>query len=278
MTGGAEIIAVRGIDFTSVPSRRKPITCAHCRLTNSRLECVTLERWSRFQEFEDALLADGPWIAGLDFPFGQSRKFIENIGWPQDWREYVQHAHSLGRSGFRKALEDYRAPRLAGDKEHQRQSDRAARSISPQKLHGVPVALMFFEGAPRLVKANVTIPFLQTGDPARIVVEAYPGVLARKFAGSYKADEKKKQTAEHRAQREVLLQALSSAAFAQIYGFRVVADQSIIDDPTGDELDALLCAVQAAWAWESRDAGYGAPPVVDPLEGWIADPQCQTIR
>ena len=36
--------------------------------------------------------------------------------------------------------------------------------------------------------------------------------------------------------------------------------------------DSLLCAVQAAWAYEKRDEGYGVPPECDPDEGWILDP------
>jgi hypothetical protein len=55
-------------------------------------------------------------------------------------------------------LEVYRSHRPFGDKEHRRKTDIAASSISPQKLYGVPVGLMFFEGAPRLVKSGVTIP------------------------------------------------------------------------------------------------------------------------
>jgi hypothetical protein len=46
----------------------------------------------------------------------------------------------------------------------------------------------------------------------------------------------------------------------------------LADDPGADHLDALLCAVQAAWAWRCRDAGYGLPADLDPLEGWITDP------
>jgi hypothetical protein len=38
------------------------------------------------------------------------------------------------------------------------------------------------------------------------------------------------------------------------------------------QLDALVCAIQAAWAWTRRDHGFGLPEHVDPLEGWIADP------
>ena len=191
---------ILGIDFTSSPNRRKPITCLNCTFSDSVLRAENLEEWTSFSEFEQVLIRSGPWIAGIDFPFGQSRKFIENIGWPGNWRDYVMYAHALGRDRFRDALDAYRQPREMGDKEHKRKTDVAAGSISPQKLYGVPVGLMFFEGAPRLVKAGVTIPHLQYGDPERIVVEAYPGVLARQFIKrrSYKQDKKNKQTVKQR--------------------------------------------------------------------------------
>ena len=265
---------VFGIDFTSRPRRQKPITCISCRLEGAVLTAGTLEEWDSFEQFEEALQRPGPWIAGIDMPFGQSRRFIQNIGWPQEWHKYVMHAHGLGRAGFRKALDDYRRPRAPGDKEHRRQTDIAAGAISSQKLYGVPVGLMFFEGAPRLIRAGVTIPHLQAGDPARIVVEAYPGVLARQFIGrrSYKQDTQKKQTAEHLVARQDLLAAVTGAGFEAIYGIQVIARQELCEDPGADHLDALLCAVQAAWAWSWRDHGFGAPTKTDPLEGWIADP------
>ncbi|MYD88520.1 MAG: hypothetical protein F4Y14_21605, partial [Acidobacteria bacterium] len=50
-------------------------------------------------------------------------------------------------------------------------------------------------------------------------------------------------------------------------------DPCLVGDPTGDSLDALLCAVQAAWAWRNRSWLFGNAARVDPLEGWIADPR-----
>jgi hypothetical protein len=41
----------------------------------------------------------------------------------------------------------------------------------------------------------------------------------------------------------------------------------LIDDASGDALDAVLCLMQAAWACEQPD--FGLPPQLDPLEGWI---------
>ncbi len=198
----------------------------------------------------------------------------ETIKWPSDWLGYVRYARSLGREGFRDALNAYRAGRPDGDKEHRRKTDVAAGSISPQKLYGVPVGLMFFEGAPRLLASGVTIPHLQDGDPDRIVVEAYPGILARQIINrrSYKHEAKRKQTVQQREARSDILGGLIHGVATDLYGFRIEAPTNLCDDPTGDDLDALLCAIQAAWAWLNRSLGYGAPCNVDRKEGWIADP------
>ncbi len=269
---------ILGIDFTSRPSLRKKVTCIHCRLDGTALLVQRLEEWSSFTAFEAVLQRPGPWVAGIDFPFGQARRFIETIDWPASWPGYVRHAASLGRDGFRAALTRYREHRVAGDKEHRRNTDKAAGSISPQKICGVPVGLMFFEGAPRLLASGVTIPHPNgVGDPTRIAVEAYPGILARVLIGrrSYKNDTRSKQTRDHHQARIALLERLRQEA-PERYGLTVEAPFNLCDDPGADHLDPLLCAVQAAWAWQQRESGYGAPEGLDPLEGWIADPHLLT--
>jgi len=265
---------IYGIDFTSRPSRRKPITCIECSLQDDVLHAGKLQKFTDFSAFENSLKVPGPWIAGIDFPFSQSRTFVENIGWPRTWTGVINHVARMDRKSFRKALDDYRATRQLGDKEHRRRTDIAAGAISPQKLYGTPVGLMFFEGAPRLKSTGVTIPGLQDGDPHRITVEAYPGLLARKFIGrrSYKQDTKAKQTHDQREARLALLSALTHDGAYEHYGVRIQAPRTLADDPGGDALDALLCAVQAAWAWTRREQQFGRPPGTDPLEGWIADP------
>jgi hypothetical protein len=99
---------VLGIDFTSAPNRSKPLTCLNCTFDGHALRAGALEEWPDFSGFEETLRRPGPWIAGMDFPFGQSRKFIETIGWPTDWHGYVSHTRSLGRADFRDALNSYR--------------------------------------------------------------------------------------------------------------------------------------------------------------------------
>jgi hypothetical protein len=271
---------ILGIDFTSSPRRCKPLTCLHCTLEDGVLVAGELEEWASFELLEQALRRPGPWIAGIDFPFGQSRKFIENIGWPGNWADYATLAGSLGRAEFRATLKNYSAARPFGDKEHRRKTDVAASSISPQKLHGVPVALMFFEGARRLVEAGVTIPGLRQGDPERIVVEAYPGVLARQLISrtGYKNDSRGKQTELQFAMRHRLLALILDGRLERSHAVRIKAPRELADDPSGDRLDALLCAIQAAWAWTMRSERCGAPEDLDPLEGWIADPSLRASR
>ncbi len=43
--------------------------------------------------------------------------------------------------------------------------------------------------------------------------------------------------------------------------------EALIQDASGDRLDAALCLMQAAWA--STQPGFGLPAGIDPLEGWI---------
>jgi hypothetical protein len=269
---------VLGIDFTSRPHRRKPLTCIDATLEGN---CLVVTKdgnsaWDSFSGFEAALAAKGPWIAGIDFPFGQSRKFITNIGWPETWPGYVKRLHTLSRTDFREELDNYRQPRATGDKEHRRATDIACCSVSPQKLYGVPVGLMFYEGARRLLDAGVTIPFLISGDPQRIVVEAYPGVLARRLIGrrSYKHDTRRCQTNDQMEARRDLICKLLSGGLKGTFGItlKVESTETFVNDPTGDRLDTLLCAIQAAWGWLQRDKRYGAPIELDPLEGWICDP------
>ena len=84
----------------------------------------------------------------------------------------------------------------------------------------------------------------------------------------------RKQTRSQRAARGKILEAMTSGALANRYGMTVVADDpELVDDPTGDSLEALLCTVQAAWAWRNRGRLFDGPRTgIDPREGWIADP------
>lgn len=265
---------VLGIDFTSVPSSRKPITCVRARFDGSTLALEELRHLHDFQTFEALLATPGPWTAGIDFPFGQPRRLVENLGWPETWEGYVGEVARLDRTQFRNLLEDYKRDRKPGDKHHKRACDVLTHSQSPQTLYGTPVALMFYEGAPRLLESGVHLPYHREGDAMRVALEAYPGVAARQLIGrkGYKSDSRAKQTREQQRARQDLLECLTGEAGEARYGFSVVAPAGLANDPGADDLDALICAVQAAWGLGRAGRGYGAPPGADRLEGWIADP------
>ena len=272
---------VYGLDFTSRPSRLKAITCAKCQLDGDRLVVDYLQRLESLDAFDAFLDSPGPWIAGIDFPFGQPRRLVENLNWPGSWAGYVAHVASLSREGFRGVLEDYKRDRAEGDREHLRLVDHLTGAQSPSKLFGVPVALMFYEGAPRLLRSPASvIPVRPTADD-RIVVEAYPAVVARALVGKdrYKPTERGDVQAIAWGARNRIVQKLSDGSLFPGYRLRVDLSKSLgracIDDAAGDSLDAVLAAVQAAWSWVRRDGNYGVPQDCDRVEGWIVDPVTQ---
>lgn len=266
-----------GVDFTSAPRRRKPITCASCRLDGARLAVEALLEFERFDAFEDFLRAPGPWVAGLDFPFGQPRDLVAALGWPAGWEGYVSTVAGMEMRDFERVLERFRAGQPAGRKHRLRATDRLARSRSPMMLYGVPVGRMFFRGAPRLLRSGVAVPPCRPDGDGRTALEAYPALAARALSGarSYKHDTAARQTAARGAARADIVNALGGAALESIYGVRVRLPGRLCaaarEDPTGDRLDAVLCAVQAAWAVRSGPR-YGIPAGADPDEGWIVDP------
>lgn len=262
---------VYGVDFTSSPSRRKPIVAAQCKLERGALVFKALHRWTTFADLEAFLASPGPWIGGFDFPFGQARRFIETIGWPEDWAAYVTLAGAMTRREFFDCLTRYRQDRPIGDREHRRACDRLHASISPQKLHGTPVGLMFYEGAPRLLRSEITVPPFLHRDPTRIAVEVYPGALARRLIGKtpYKSDDCAKQTEDQLAARLLLLERLRDPLFCPS-PYAIVAPNDLAVDPSGDALDAMIAAAQAAWSWNQRTNGFGMPADTDRSEGWIS--------
>ena len=266
-----------GVDFTSAPGGRKPITCASTVLESSTLHVNCLASLTSLETFNNFLHSGGPWVAGMDFPFGQPRRLVENLGWPHSWEAYVEHSASLGMSGFESLLATYREQRPKGDKQHLRVVDREAGARSPMMLYGVPVGRMFFRGAPFLKRSGVSVLPCRPREDERVVLEAYPALVARRLIGhrSYKGDRKADTSAALDARRELVDQ-LMSQVLEREYGVRIVIDAAIrdelIEESSADGLDSVLCALQAAWAWGHRDHGWGIPAEVDPLEGWIVDP------
>jgi hypothetical protein len=260
-----------GIDFTSAPSRRKPITVARGTLTGRRLALQRVDELGSFAAFEALLREPGPWLGAFDFPFGLPRELVEALDWPRDWPALIRHYAALPRAAIRDTFAAFCAARPAGRKFAHRACDAPAGSSPSMKWVNPPVAFMLHAGVPRLIDAGVHLPGLHNGDESRVALEAYPGLLARELLGtrSYKSDDKARQTPERLIARKDLLEALEQGRTR--LGLRVAMSHAQRDalaaDASGDRLDALLCLVQAAWA--SGQPGYGMPDRVDGVEGWI---------
>ena len=267
---------IYGLDFTSAPGRRKPLTAVGCTLEGGVLRVEDAEEMTGFNEFEDFLSRPGEWVCGLDFPFGQPRSLVAALGWPGDWEGYVGEVSRLTKNQFEDAIRKDMAQRPAGNKYRYRGADRRAGSSSAMMLFRVPVGKMFYQGAPRLLASGVSVEPCRPRQDTRVAVEAYPALVVRALLGrvSYKSDEPAKQTEARRDARQELVAALESEALRERYGFVVEMEASwkkvFVRDPTADSLDSLLCAVQAGWA-VSRD-GYVVPGWCDRDEGWILDP------
>ena len=250
---------------------------AHGVWAEDSLTICSIDRLFAFAAFDALLASPGPWIGAFDLPFGLPRELVVTLNWPIRWCDLVAHVESIGKDQFKDALNRIRESRPMGARYIPRSGDAAAGSSSPMKLVNPPVGLMFFEGAPRIARSGVSVIPCKPSDDSRVALEAYPGFLARKFTtASYKKDGPEGRSASRRSNREVIVDGLSraSAATANLHvQLPEALRMTCVDDGSGDALDAVLCAVQAAMALRAHLSGdpcYGIPKNADPIEGWIA--------
>jgi hypothetical protein len=265
--------ALVGCDFSSAPCLRKPIVLAHGFLAGDRVVLRQLDRLDSLQAFARWLKQAGDWVGGFDFPFGLPRELVEHLGWPIDWRRCIAHYAQLSRPQIRETFAAFCKGRPAGAKFAHRAFDKRAGSSPSMKWVNPPVAYMLHAGVPLLLEAGLHLPGLHGGDRRRVALEAYPGLLARELIGrrSYKSDGRARQTPERLVARRELLTRLENGQTR--LGLRTdltpALREALLQDATGDSLDALLCLVQAGWALREGPPSYGLPGDVDPLEGWI---------
>lgn len=252
-------------------------------------------------------LAQG-FVMACDFPFGLPRPFVQalaehgpgelpaRLNTPLDGGSEAQRlvtalrAHCADRAGFQRLVDgwgvSWHTERTPGSKLLHRVADQAMPGISstsPLQTRYVPVGKMYFEGLSRLLAARLTLPGLHDTDALlhagqrraqAIALEAYPGLLAHELLGrrSYKSDTS--PTPERLIARMDLVDALEQGRTRLGLRLKLTPAQrdQLVADPKGDQLDAALCLMQAAWAHLRREEGdtrWGLPALVDPVEGWI---------
>lgn len=268
---------ILGVDFTSRPGRTKPITCACCAVKTHALHLIELITFEDFAAFEALLDRPGPWLMAVDAPLGLPQEFVRAMRWGERWQEYVAHTAPMERSGFRERVQRFKQHRPRGQKDLKRLIDQCAGAVSPLNVTRPPVGLMFYELTKRLLPRPIdVIPLRLHARHTRMVLEAYPALAARRWLGreSYK-DGRADQLNQQRNRRTQLLRTLLSPVAAKYYGFEISIEKkfmaAMIDDEKGDLLDAMLCAVQGAWAWRYFGGAF-TPLELCAHEGWIADP------
>lgn len=268
-----------GCDFSSSPHRRKPIVVATGRLSHQTVVVHSFLRFDSLAQWGEWMHRPASWVGAFDFPFGLPRELVVQLGWPLDWWSCMRHFQSLSRADIRHTFKQFCDGRPSGHKFAHRATDIPAKSSSSMKWVNPPVAFMLHAGVPYLQDehSGIHVPGLCPRPCAtKVALEAYPGLLVREIIGarSYKSDTRARQTLERQQARQAIVQALQ--AHRTHFGLGVVLStdhlRTIVDDGSGDALDAVLCLVQAAYGWQQYGAGdthYGLPAQVDSLEGWI---------
>lgn len=263
---------IYGVDFTSAPKREKPIVVATCKASDRELRLEGFLEFSDWPAYELWLDTEGEWIGGFDFPFGLPRRFVISQGWPNNWAGMVEACVSGGKQRFaEEAMRAFIGARIKSDKH--RATDLTSGSHSPLKTRtNPPVGLMFYEGAWRLLKHGISVPGLNETTSRKIALEAYPGLLISRLAERYYKNDKPKSAKANSEARKRIIDQLQRSVNEALSCSLVVASPNLYDrlfHESGDWLDAVVCAVQAHWGWLRKDANFGLPAAVDPVEGWI---------
>ncbi|MEO8804740.1 MAG: DUF429 domain-containing protein [Burkholderiaceae bacterium] len=265
-------LLLAGVDFSCNPSKRKPVTVALGHLGGPVLKLARLEAFATLDAYATWLAAPGPWLGAFDFPFGLPRAFVEAHALGATCAEVIHNvrARCPTRMQWRSFIDAWGNTQPAGQRLLHRRTDTALQglsSTSPLQTRYVPVGFMYYEGVARLLDAGVTLPQMHAGDPARVALEGYPGLLAHELIG--RRSYKNKDEPERLIARKEMLDALEQGRTRLGLRLRLTHAQRdhVIDDASGDRLDAVLCLMQAAWA--SARPGHGLPPSIDPVEGWI---------
>jgi hypothetical protein len=264
--------ALWGVDFSSAPTARKPIVVAQGERAGAVLRLTRLLALPRMADFETLLATPGPWLGAFDFPFGLPREFVDAqcLGGSAAAVIADVHRRCPTRMAFRALVDAWGNGRPAGQRLIHRRTDTAMPGIcssSPLQTRYVPVGFMYYEGLRRLVDAGLCLPRLHAGDPQRVALEGYPGLLAFELVGrrSYKNSAEPDRLIARKDMVDALEQGRTRL------GLRLKLShaqrEALVDDGSGDRLDAVLCLLQAGWA--SAQPGHGLPAEVDAVEGWI---------
>lgn len=291
-----------GIDFTSVPSKRKPIVCCELALdwpTSGhpvpQLSLIALTTWETFDPFETflATLPKGS-MTGIDCPLGLPLAFLAAQGWDTlSWREYLAKVSAHTKASWLALVNADRATRPPGQKLPLRETDRLAQAKSPLMTVRVPLANMLYEGATRVAQAHVSVwPFdfeapealTLTSTSQPIVAEVYPAQCARYLQRRLHQHKSPRAWRPYKQEKPTTAEALQDVQQAMLHMLLAPETQAdlgitlniphperLLGEAKGDMLDAFFAAIWTALAY-LRPSCMKDSLATWRQEGWLLQP------
>lgn len=243
-----------GVDFSSSPSRQKPIVAA--TLDASEVWFSTLKSLTEFREW--FLVQHG--LIGIDAPFGYPAELCQEVFGTTDWGRVTEQLATIKLhdrlDGLEAQVKDFRDRRPEGKKEPRRLTDIEAKAFSAMKFGRPPVGRMAARLIPMLHESSFNIAPVRMNSSPVTVVEVYPGRYVKDTLGgvTYKGEKSSAATRQ---------QILESTGITVSESDRAL----IVDDEEADYVDALI-AVRQLKDWHEKGRWL---PISDQvrLEGWI---------
>ncbi len=254
---------VVGVDFSGAALAGRNIWLARCKVVRSSLRLVALQRLedlcsnasraAALAHLIHEIESSDRTLWGIDFPFGLPIEL--GLG---DWREqlamldrWTDTANAFGRHCCDRAMEAVKKlhTRRDTDVETRTPFDCYHYRIIYQTFHGMRDVLTPLLRDPQ----TCVLPFQidQLGSAKRIVVEACPGSTLRRLAlpfNRYKQTKPGKVEAKYIKVRRAILAGLSG---------KIELDEpsikTMLNNPGGDALDAVIAAVGVWDAWKALD-------------------------
>jgi hypothetical protein len=271
-----------GVDFTSSPSKRKPLVISVCREHADKSgekklalnEFILLETLTDFEQWIGELTDS---VVGIDAPFGYPPEFRDALGLIGDWTAQAHQIEALGLERILSFADDFRRLRPAGQKEPLRSADRVTESVSSMKMFNPPIGRMAARLIPILARTQASIWPVRLATSSTTIFEIYCTPFVRTVIGwkSYK-NPSRNVTNSHQSKAELRAKVLGKLPI-------LVSDvdkAKVLDDGLGDFLDALIGAYEAFEGFKKLNANLLlVPDGVDELEGWtVYTPVIQAER
>lgn len=234
--------------------------------------CGTAERAPALAHLARMIARSEGALWGLGFPFGFP---VEVMPPDAGWAEQFAFLAAWGEDAYGAGVECLRRAQALGGPGHIRRLtdietkapwDTYAYRLIYQTFYGMrdilgPLRLGEERAADGAGEGTAVLPFEyhRLPDARRVVVEACPASTLKRLGlphQNYKQAGAGPVSAERRAARRLIL-----AGLAEHVSIGRVRRQTLMRNPGGDALDALIAAVGAAWAWGGTDhAAVAAHP------------------